>query len=695
MKLVGQVSSDAIQNIVIFYLFCLFFALAQNLNAQDIGDIGVVQSGDGELNVRSGPSTDYSVISVVTNGEELRVLEVDESWMRVQATQNRAGWVYSPLVVFPDDATEVSLAEGDSAYICNAGSDITNVRYGPSSEKYSVLTKLPNGHEVIVEDVVQNDGGYYYYEVSFTYPGEIEQSIGYVYHKVLSESCNTASLATASSDEEGQYTLRNGDCYVIAASRQTPLQAQEFLAEMDRWDDHFQDTRQVYLAENGWYAISIGTVPEDEFEDTWKLNLIRDSQWMLDDIYCSTGTKYVRRYNDTQIAQLVEGATEASETPSVSREEEDVVEPVDYTSIIEDLIAANPNADQTKIREAFDDFDGISFQPYGVEFSNIEPLSALTDIQELSISGEELSDLSALSELPKLRELRIFRASVSDIQPLSELTELEYLQFYNTQVTDLSPIQELSKLREFSLSYDTGERYNVDLSPLSKNTGLKELLLSKLIHPDLTVLNEFSELETLHLSGSDIQDIEPLRNLSKLEVLYMLGTNIEDISPLAGLNELVDVQIGQTLITDIGPLSGKERLENLSITGTDVVDISPLAGLPSLSGLDIKGTLVTDLSPISSLKNLDHLWLGGKIGSLHDSLGEISYETDLTPLSGSENLEYLALHYTGITDLSPIVELPNLQQIWFGVDVYSNLSVLDARDDIELSHSEAVQPYDF
>ena len=78
-----------------------------------------------------------------------------------------------------------------------------------------------------------------------------------------------------------------------------------------------------------------------------------------------------------------------------------------------------------------------------------------------------------------------------------------------------------------------------------------------------------------------------------------------------------------------------------------LTDISFIAYMPKLEAIILSGSLISDLSPFEGNTSLYFL--------------EIAYctkITDLTPLAGCTNLGMLNISYCGVTDLSPIDDLP-------------------------------------
>lgn len=133
-----------------------------------------------------------------------------------------------------------------SMFACNAGSDKTNIRKGPSASKYPTIGKLLNGQEVSVVEKITNPDGYDYYEIVFQDAlsgGRLYDEVGYVYHEALATSC---------SDDFRETLARNTQWPVISKiwGCQFSFENQDV---MDRWGNmsselHFSAMPQVERA---------------------------------------------------------------------------------------------------------------------------------------------------------------------------------------------------------------------------------------------------------------------------------------------------------------------------------------------------------------------------------------------------------------------------------------------------------------
>lgn len=125
--------------------------------------IGVVTVS--KLNVRSGPSTNDSIISTLLQESKVNVIGKSGDWCQIKLSDGRIGWVSStylkvditqqPTTVQPNDITKM-----DTTGIVTASK--LNVRSGPAST-YSIILALWQGNKV---NVIGKYGDWYQIKLS-------------------------------------------------------------------------------------------------------------------------------------------------------------------------------------------------------------------------------------------------------------------------------------------------------------------------------------------------------------------------------------------------------------------------------------------------------------------------------------------------------------------------------------------------
>jgi len=78
------------------------------------------------------------------------------------------------------------------------------------------------------------------------------------------------------------------DCAIIAASRSTLTEARQWI-----YQNNFEDQAYVYLSQNGWYAIALGTVAKSEARAVIDRGVRLGN--LPSDAYCSTGSEYIQQ----------------------------------------------------------------------------------------------------------------------------------------------------------------------------------------------------------------------------------------------------------------------------------------------------------------------------------------------------------------------------------------------------------------
>ncbi|MEG2251118.1 MAG: SH3 domain-containing protein, partial [Bacilli bacterium] len=101
------------------------------------------------LNVRSGPSTEHSVVFSVKKNDKVTILQSENGWYKISAANGKEGWASSEYISKNiDDNAQLS-----DKKVVNA--DSLNMRSGASTS-YRVIAKLSKG--TTVELISENNG---------------------------------------------------------------------------------------------------------------------------------------------------------------------------------------------------------------------------------------------------------------------------------------------------------------------------------------------------------------------------------------------------------------------------------------------------------------------------------------------------------------------------------------------------------
>ena len=216
---------------------------------------------------------------------------------------------------------------------------------------------------------------------------------------------------------------------------------------------------------------------------------------------------------------------------------------------------------------------------------NIKGEEYSTSLNVLELSNKDLTDadIKPLTEMTNLTELHLTGNQITDVSVLGGLTNLTVLTLRDNQIADISALRNLNNLTKLSV----GENEVSDISVLGFLPGLKEL----------------------SLSGDKIGDISVLSSLSKLTELSLTNDGISNMGVIGELTGLTRLQIWSSQISDISFLGVLTNLDTLSISGSQISDISVLGSLSKLENLALDNVAVSDYSVLGELSNLKRLAL--------------------------------------------------------------------------------------
>ena len=351
------------------------------------------------------------------------------------------------------------------------------------------------------------------------------------------------------------------------------------------------------------------------------------------------------------------------------------------------------------------------------EIISVEPLSELSDLTVLNISGTSVDDISPLRNANKLKVLRANSTLISDISPLKYCITLEELEVGNTNIEDLGVLASLRNLQKLDVSNTMANRI-IDLKNCAQ---LNTLNLSSCHISNIAPLQELTQLAVLDISNTMVRDLSPISKIATLRSLNISGTPIVRLDALTDTQNLREFYCSKTNISDLTPLKNNKRLSKVYCDQSQVGDeqaseftkINPFAlviydtealrnwwnGLPiywksifskqvkinaeptteqlheiiNMKELDLSGNhYIQSLMPVSRLTNLK---------SLNIANTDISF---LQALQGLVNLESLNIANTYINDLAPLAETPSLKHLNISNTPVSNLAPLANDNSIEV-----------
>ena len=279
----------------------------------------------------------------------------------------------------------------------------------------------------------------------------------------------------------------------------------------------------------------------------------------------------------------------------------------------------------------------------GNHITDIGPLARLTALVRLDLADNAIGATAALSPLGALLELDLSENNISNIRPLSSLLALSSLDLSNNPLSDLEPLALMQNIQSVDIS-NTGAN---SISALTRLTGLRQARMSGLNlsfaslseycfvhrfdspalgldHPFMVALDSRLEaaqvdrndcraveswagnLRELMLDHSEIASVNPVRFFPQLRELNLTDNSIADAGPIAGLTRLMSLDLSGNRLQNLPPLNAAD-LHILSLGRNKLVDPTSLAELTSLRVLHLEENQLVEASSLAALTGLTDL----------------------------------------------------------------------------------------
>lgn len=368
------------------------------------------------------------------------------------------------------------------------------------------------------------------------------------------------------------------------------------------------------------------------------------------------------------------------------------------------------------------------------EIISLEPISELSDIVWLNISGTSIDDLSPLRNANKLKVLRADSTLIDDLSSLKYEITLEELEVSNTNINDISVLSSLRNLTKLNIANTNINRIN----NLKSCPNLVSVNLSGCKISNIGILQDFTNLKSLDISYTSVHDLSPIKNLTSLQSINLSGTSISNLQDLSAMENLIELHCSNTSVSDLSPLKNNHRLNKIYCNHSNIgdkeasaftmsnpftlviydtealvkwwnnlpiywkalfskqlkIDTEPnteqLHQIINMQELDLSGnTYIQNLLPVSRLTNLKSLNISQteipnlfaiqSLANLESLNIENTYIKDLTPLQEMNNLKFLNIKNTPIVDLTPLVN-DNSIEIILADSTITRKNVIDLKE---------------
>jgi len=222
-----------------------------------------------------------------------------------------------------------------------------------------------------------------------------------------------------------------------------------------------------------------------------------------------------------------------------------------------------------------------------------------------TLSLRKESIYTAIRKVIKIHDVDLSHFSTIDnLDPLTKLTDLRNLNISGTHVGNLTPVRNLNYLETLNISKCPVQ----SLTPLIFMQSIKDLDASFSDIKDLNAIMNFKVLERLNVSGTKVDSITPIAGLTSLTDLRLNNTKVSDITPVHDMTNLVTLQFSGTNVTNISVVSGLNKLIRLDFKDTKITSLDSLQHLKTLQLLFFDNTPISDLRPLESLPALKRVY---------------------------------------------------------------------------------------
>lgn len=307
------------------------------------------------------------------------------------------------------------------------------------------------------------------------------------------------------------------------------------------------------------------------------------------------------------------------------------------------------------------------------EATDFSPLYALTQLQELKLTSvRNLKTLDFIQNMPKLQSLDLENMNIINLDRLRNMSSLTKLRLASPgQVELLDMVNSLTSLTELSLNGYHGDISSI-VAPHLKKAELKSSFLPKLEAPGLRDLTVSISGSDSQLNGAELMKYPQLEQLTVMEYGILTG-----IRSLNDLPHLQTINLNETLFYETNDLFNLQHVKMLYCNECNFqVNSKPFTNnvLEHLTLNDVSiqignGEWVQEVDKIMP-------YFAGFTNLRSFTLQDSSLQS-LNFLGNWQQIEVLHLENNAISNVEPLVNLPNLKKLYILGNQVQNQSVLD------------------
>ena len=221
---------------------------ANNAYASNIGTVTA-----SSLNVRSGPSTSYTVVTTVKKNDKVNILQSSNGWYKIETSSGKQGWVSSSYISASNSNTNNSTNNNTQSNIAIVNTDGLNFRNGAGTS-YSIIKVLNKGEKV---EVISESNGWS--------KVKHDSRLGYVASQYIDKATTNYTIKEVNTDG---LNVRTGPSTSYATIGKLNKGTRvEVISESAGWSQINYNNKTAYVSSGYLKAVSTST-PDTKPEDT-------------------------------------------------------------------------------------------------------------------------------------------------------------------------------------------------------------------------------------------------------------------------------------------------------------------------------------------------------------------------------------------------------------------------------------------
>lgn len=216
-----------------------------------VSNIGTVTASS--LNVRSGPSTSYTVVTTVKKNDKVNILQSSNGWYKIETSSGKQGWVSSSYISASNSNTNNSTNNNTQSNIAIVNTDGLNFR-NDAGTSYSIIKVLNKGEKV---EVISESNGWS--------KVKHDSRLGYVAIQYIDKATTNYTIKEVNTDG---LNVRTGPSTSYATIGKLNKGTRvEVISESAGWSKINYNNKTAYVSSGYLKAVSTST-PDTKPEDT-------------------------------------------------------------------------------------------------------------------------------------------------------------------------------------------------------------------------------------------------------------------------------------------------------------------------------------------------------------------------------------------------------------------------------------------